>query len=346
MSKILLFIISVIIPALVGATVIGIAERGKDTFSSLERLALAFPLGAGMVSFYLFGIALMGFDITRASTVPIFVLGVFGVWMLYQNKGASSTGSMVCLAPGATEGLWKRSLIFVFILLIAWKLSFTLFSAIVTPPLFWDNLTCWSYKAKVIYFNRSIDLDHSSKSFLGGAFSHYPLGPSLFRVWTALVMGGWHESYIQMHPFIILCCLLLLVFQALREYVSLFMSVLSCYLIVSIPLISIHAYSGYADIILGYYITGSFILLLKWFFAKKDVLLMVSAAFMAMAVFTKNEGLVLYLPSALLVLFYYLYKITLEFEKKVKSSILYTATVSILVAPWIVFKLLNKILLW
>ncbi len=347
----ILFIISVIIPALAGFAVLSIAEQRKDAFVSMERLALSFPLGAGIVSFYLFGIALLGFGITLASTIPIFILGAYGIWMLIRSLALYKNATAVHhnKEPWSNETPWKKLLIFVFIILIGWKLSFILFGALTTPPIFWDALTCWNYKAKVIYFTGLIDLDPGSESFLGGGdpqYHNYPLAPSLFRVWTALVMGGWHENYIQMHSFILLACLLLLVFNCLQEYTSLFVSVLSCYILVSIPLVSVHASSGYVDIIISYYITGSFILLMKWFFAKKDSILIVSAAFMAIAVFTKNEGLVLYLPSSLVVFFYYLHRTPMEFEKKVKSIILYGATVSILTAPWIVFKLINNIPLW
>jgi len=220
------------------------------------------------------------------------------------------------------------------------------FNAIVIPPIFDDAITCWSYKAKVIYFNKSIEMNPDNPLFLGGAYSLYPLAPSLFRVWIALIMGGWHEGYIQLHSLIILVSLLLLIFINLKEYTSFFMRVLSCYLIISVPLFSTHAYAGYADIILSCYITICFILLMKWYFTKENNILIIAAASMAMAIFTKNEGLVLYLPAALITFSYYCYKVAMKLDEKVKAVSLYILTLCIVAGPWIVFKIVYNIPLW
>ena len=387
----ILFIISITTTALIGFFAVSVTERNKQIFSLPEKFALSFPLGAGIIAFYLFYISILGFNITIISTVPLFMLGMFGILKLYtirqssnnlffspqRRRGAEKrpTDSM-SLTPRLRvsavnfyflrmnqlrtrldsfvnyEECWnkhswiKRALLILFTITIVWKLSFMFFNAIVIPPIFDDAITCWSYKAKVIYFNKSIEMNPDNPLFLGGAYSLYPLAPSLFRVWIALIMGGWHEGYIQLHSLIILVSLLLLIFINLKEYTSFFMRVLSCYLIISVPLFSTHAYAGYADIILSCYITICFILLMKWYFTKENNILIIAAASMAMAIFTKNEGLVLYLPAALITFSYYCYKVAMKLDEKVKAVSLYILTLCIVAGPWIVFKIVYNIPLW
>ena len=340
-----LFIISITIPLLIGFLAIRVAEGNKQIFCLSEKLALSFPFGAGIIAFYLFYISILGFNITIISTIPLFILSVLGILKFYQIKTKNNID--VILEECWGKQSWKkRVLLIVFSIIIVWKLSFMFFNTIVIPPFFDDAITCWSYKAKVIYFNKSIELDPNNPLFLGGAYSHYPLGPSLFRVWIALIMGGWHESYIQLHSFIMLLCLVLFIFISLREYVSFFTRLISCYLLVSIPLLSTHAHAGYADIILSCYITVSFILLMKWFFTKENNILIIAAASMAAAIFTKNEGLVLYLPAALITLSYYCYKIAMKLDEKIKAVSIYMLTLCIVGGPWIVFKIVYSIPLW
>jgi len=340
-----LFIMSIITTALIGFLAVSITERNKQIFNLPEKFAISFPLGAGIIAFYLFYISLLGLNITIISTIPLFILGMFGILKLYQTRPRHD--SYINIEECWSKQSWiRRVLLILFTVTIVWKLSFMFFNAIVIPPFFDDAITCWSYKAKVIYFNKSLEMEPDNPLFLGGAYSLYPLAPSLFRVWVALIMGGWHEAYIQLHSFLILISLLLVIFTSLREYTSFFTRVLSCYLIVSIPLFSTHAYAGYADIILSCYITVSFILLMKWYFTKERNILIIAAASMAMAIFTKNEGFVLYLPAALITFSYYCYKIAMKFDEKVKAVSLYILTLCIVGGPWIVFKIVNKIPLW
>ena len=343
----ILFIISITIPLLIGFLAIRVAEGKKQIFCLSEKLVLSFPFGAGITAFYLFYISILGFNITIISTIPLFILSVLGILKFRQLKSKSSIYAVFKEKGCADKNSWKKTALLGFFgIVIAWKLFFMFFNATVIPPFFDDAITCWSYKAKVIYFNKSIELDPNNPLFLGGAYSHYPLGPSLFRVWISLIMGGWHESYIQLHSFIMLLCLVLFIFISLREYVSFFTRLISCYLIVSIPLLSIHAHAGYADIILSYYITVGFILFIKWFFAKENNILIIAAASMAAAIFTKNEGLVLYLPAALITLSYYCYKIAMKLDEKIKAVSIYMLTLCIVGGPWIVFKIVYSIPLW
>jgi len=340
-----LLIISIITTALIGFLAVSVTERNKQIFNLSEKFALSFPLGAGIVAFYLFYISILGFDITIISTTPLFILSMFGILKLYKIRARHD--SYVNYEECWSKQNWmKRTLLIIFSIIIVWKLSFMFFNAIVIPPFFDDAISCWSYKAKVIYVNKSIEMNPDNPLFLGGAYSLYPLAPSLFRVWIALIMGGWHEGYIQLHSFLILVSLLLVIFTNLREYTSFFTRVLSCYLIVSIPLFSTHAYAGYADIILSCYITVSFILLIKWFFTKENNILIIAAASMAVAIFTKNEGFVLYLPAALIIFSYYWYKIAMKLDEKIKAVSLYMLTLFIAGGPWIVFKIVYNIPLW
>lgn len=341
----ILFILSIAMAALIGYVALSATEGGKKIFTLPDKAALSFPLGASIIVFYLFYISILGFNITIISATPLFMLGMFGILKLCQIR--TRLVSYVNFEECWSKQSWgKRALLILFSITIVWKLSFMFFNAIVIPPFFDDAISCWSYKAKVIYFSKSIEMNPDNPLFLGGAYSHYPLAPSLFRVWIALIMGGWHESYIQLHSFLILISLLLFIFLSLREYAAFFTRILSCYLIVSIPLFSTHAYAGYADIILSYYITVSFILLMKWFFTKESNILIIAAISMSSAIFTKNEGFVLYLPAVLITFSYYCYKIAMKLDEKVKAVSLFLLILCLVVGPWIVFKLVYNIPLW
>lgn len=341
----ILFILSIIIAALIGFAAVSIAEGKKQIFSLLDKAALSFPLGAGIIAFYLFYISILGLDISITSATPLFILSSFSILKLYQ-VGTGLYPYINYDECWRDQSRIKRLLLIIFTVTIVWKLSMMFFNAIVIPPFFDDAISCWSYKAKVIYLNKSIEMNPDNPLFLGGAYNHYPLGASLFRVWIALIMGGWHESYIQLHSFFILISLIMFIFMSLREYTSFFTRVLSSYLIVSIPLMTTHAYAGYADIIISCYITISLILLLKWYFIKERNILIVAAVSLASAIFTKNEGLVLYLPSALIILSYYCYKSNIKLDEKIQAVSIFLITLCLVGGPWIAFKVVYNIPLW
>lgn len=341
----ILFIISVITTALIGFFALCVTEKNKQIFNLHEKFALSFPLGAGIIAFYLFYISVIGLNINLVSIIPLFIIGIFGILKIIQAK--KGLDNYISLKEQWIKLDWKnKGLLIIFTIAIIWKLSVMFFNAFVIPPFFDDAISCWSYKAKVIYFNSLLEMDPENPLFLGGAYSRYPLGSSLFRVWIATVMGSWQESYIQLHSFLMLISIILIVFINLQEYASLLTRMISSYVIASIPLFSTHAYAGYADIILSCYITVAFILLIKWFFQKENRILIIAGISMAMAIFTKNEGLVLYLPSFLLIFSFYCHKAKIRLYEQLKPLSLLLFTIFIIAGPWILFKIFYGIPLW
>ena len=182
------------IPILIGVILISWIEQGKQIFSGLEKLALGFPLGSGLISFYLFylGILRIPFTFWTASAIfwPFLLLGIYIWWKRGIKKLIHFSRPIIF---SETRG-WKRYLlIFLFVVLLC-KICFAFFNIMVHPTYFDDSVTFWNYKAKVFYYQQALVLDNDHPDFLGGRNPHYPNYNPLFKTWVVICNGYWSEK--------------------------------------------------------------------------------------------------------------------------------------------------------
>lgn len=165
-----------------------------------------------------------------------------------------------------------RLLALVFVLGITVHLAYSLLE-LLTQPLFpWDAWNVWAYRAKVWFFEGSlVPMQHGREWMLSAepfrytsTAINYPYLPSLMHLWAALSLGEWHEALINVP--VIFCALAMglgLAGSIRRAGGSVIISLLTVYLLYSIPLMGAHtSLGGYADIwMAGFAGTGMTMLL-------------------------------------------------------------------------------------
>jgi hypothetical protein len=154
----------------------------------------------------------------------------------------------------------------------------------------WDAWSCWNLKAKFIYLGES----HWKDIFLPELWrsnTGYPLSLPLINVWF------WHwtgfQQYVPMFNTILLTLLtagcLLLGLQELR--VSRIASVILTLAIFTLALGNTLSISQYSDMLFSLYLLCALICYLLYVEKKEQSLLLLSALFIGLLSFTKNEGL-------------------------------------------------------
>ena len=333
--RIFLFSIAILLPTLAGLIIVNRVDR-ENFFRPTESLALSFSVGAGLLSFYLFLIGILGLSFSGFNIAPFFVLlAVFAKPRRLKNLLISKRG--ISGSP-LKYPQWQWAVTITLLILIIWKIIFIFIALIASPTYFADAITHWNYMAKVIFFNNGLNGYPNSKDSLSSGVISYPLGVPIFKAWIALVMGQWVDLYINLYSFLIFLSLVIIFYSTIKRYTSTyFVPLLSCYLIVSLPFIPFHVYGGYSDIIVGYYFTASLLFLGIWFSFENRAAFSLSAILIAIGIFVKREGIALYLPIITLTLSFYLMKNKFNWGKKVKYLLEYLAIVLFLTGPWLIF---------
>ncbi len=337
-KDILLLCAAFILPTIAGY--LTIAAMDKDGMvSCIERIALSFAVGAGLLSFYMFLIGILGFTFSLAALLPFFLIsGGIAVLLTRNNGGMKSENKNINTFTGTRLSLPKVIINFVFLCLIAWRIFFAIFNAFTYPPYFDDAVTTWDYKAKVIFSNKSLGKNSSTDFLGGGTGSGYPLNTSLFKVWTNMMVGKWDERYIHIYHVTIFICMLILFFISLRQYAATTISLAFSYILASIPLMAFHSYGGYADLATGFYFFAAILMLARWIHTNMDSFLYIMVILVAVMVFTKNEGYLIFTPAILATFLYFLFISGLSRKEKMKKVSVLVLGILIFIGPWLITK--------
>jgi hypothetical protein len=169
------------------------------------------------------------------------------------------------------------------------------------PLLPWDAWAQWATKARVWYEYRSIApfidparwLESGSAMQFVDAHSDYPATVPLQQVWTALCLGRWDESLINVPWLAIVSSLGLAFYAQLRRIgTGMAQAMLFSYLLLSIPFIDLHvAIAGYADIFVAAAYGMAAMALWQWVRTRgrADAVLAVLCALACIAI--KKEGI-------------------------------------------------------
>lgn len=170
------------------------------------------------------------------------------------------------------------------------------------PLLPWDAWAHWATKARVWYEYRQITAFVDPATWLASgnamqfvdAHSDYPATVPLLQVWTALCLGRWDESLMNMPWLAILAALGLAFYAHLRRIgAGLAQAMLLSYLLLSIPFIDLHvAVAGYVDIFIAAAYGMAAMALWQWFRSRDraDAMLALLCALGCIAI--KKEGFV------------------------------------------------------
>lgn len=313
-----------------------------------ERLFLGFSIGTGMITFEMFLLGLLRIPLSMVViSLMQFATAILLAYLLYRSgtpwrqifgKAADGPGAVLVKAT-----YLKR---FIALVLIAWilaKVLFVLYEGFFLPEHTSDSWEHWSSGAKFFFYEKGLALDPANEHFFGAGYlkvQRYPLNVPLMQVWVSLCIGEAHEVYMKVWNALFFIGMGGLLFFALRRETTLMTALVAVFFLSTVPLLTYHALTAYADLPLSVYALGAIVCFRNAINAlesgREDEaggLLMLTGACAALCVWTKMEGLFFAAAfSVSLALYYHLTK-----KISFKQVMAFLAPLVVVAVPWYVF---------
>ncbi len=297
-------------------------------------LAVSFALGVGVVSLQLLLYALAGLPLWVAGlAIPwIALLLVVATWSL---RRSGALGRQESQPQGAPTSRWLFAACGS---IVAFQVAYCVVQAISRPIAGWDVWAIWFLKAKAFFVSGGLPSTH----FFSTAYLHpdYPLLTPLAVTWHYLCLGRVDDQIAKiLFPLSFLALVVMfgytLTKEIGRDYGAAFTALLSL-----TPFAIMHAggidvakgwgdYVGYADLTLAMYFWGGAAYLYFYEKTREPMWFFLSALFMGMGAWTKNEGLTYAAIGSVLLI---------TSARNWRYAITGIGLVSIFVLPWMVFK--------
>jgi len=297
-------ILAVGVPTLIGYLAAHRCLAETEGTSRLEELVLGWGLGMGFVTLVLFALGAAGIPFTLGRVLLPAGLAALALAVPRRPSGA------VVPKAGDSAGLFhgfaslsrpaKASVVG----LGAWlalKGAVTLAEAWLLPIYSWDSWVQWSSGGKFFFVRRGLVLDPADPHFFGWdagrVHLNYPLHVSLSEVWFALCRGDFNEIFVKAWGPLTYFAIVALLYSTLRRETSVPVSLLFSLLLASAPLLTFHAFDAYADLTLAFHELAA--MACFWRVAGDRQAgdrvdrgaLFLSGTFAALAIWTKQEGL-------------------------------------------------------
>ena len=305
-----------------------------------ERIALSFGLGTGALSIGMFLLSYTGFQLNLLNILLLFT--PFFVYLLWREKF-----EIVCSGANIKSKLKDFNSLQLTLIALILFIIFLIFSdALIQPMHGWDERAFWAFKAKILYHEGTI----FSTDFFDADRVHphkrYPLLIPLVESWIYIVLGHIDDRLVKVIFPLFFTSLLLILYSSQRKFFSRTHSLIFTALLASVPcfvatLISKHnaASVGYADIPLSFFYFISVIYLYMWMMdnSNKDYLV-IAAIFSAFTVFTKPEGIILFIISLFILNMYILFDLKQAKKQKIMHLLSYLIIPTVMLLPWFIFK--------
>jgi len=106
------------------------------------------------------------------------------------------------------------------------------------------------------------------------------------------------------------------------------------YILASIPILTYNVISGYADMAVGYYLLAANIMLFYWHRTERTKFLIFAGIISSIAMFTKNEGVVIVFPALFFTFLFYLIHSRPSWKYVLRSIALFIVS-SLLIFLWL-----------
>jgi 4-amino-4-deoxy-L-arabinose transferase-like glycosyltransferase len=307
----------------------------KSHTNFLFKLALAYGMGAALITLELFSIF---FILKLKVNLTVFYLFLMAesallLYLIFKNKLNFRLPELKFNLPKI-----KISSIIIFILILI-QIVLLSFNALARPPIAYDNLTMWQYKPKVLFYEKQINFNEQQSTYLGGGgHINYPWLSPMLSYWLYANLGEFNDSAGNLINISYYLAILIIIYNFLKKYLSAAVSLIFVWLFSTMPLPFYHAYNGYADLILSFYLLLAFIFLFYWLETQAKKQLLIAGIFFSCALFTKNDALMFTLAGFLIILIK-LFIVNKKFMAGLKNSALYLLAIILPMLPWLFIKI-------
>lgn len=328
--KFILFFLSVFIPGILAEK---LWLKSREPF--LFKLSLAWGLGAVLITLELFSV----FFVSKLK-INLFAFYLFitaeSALLLYLIIKHKINFKFPALKFNFPKINISTTVIFILILMQIILLGF---NALARPPIAYDNLAMWQYKPKILFYENQINFNIKNYAYLGGGgHINYPWQTPLLSYWLYANLGEFNDLAGNLINLIYYLSILITIYYFLKKYLSAPVSLLFVWLVTTMPLLFYHAYNGYADLILSYYLLLAFIFLFYWLENGETKQLSTAGIFFSCALFVKNDASV-FAIAGLIIILIKLFLIDRKFMAAVKSGSLYLLAIAWPLLPWLFIKI-------
>jgi hypothetical protein len=246
---------------------------------------------------------LMGFLLIFAAS------GGFAAW----QSGRSNTA-----LPSPPMNTFGKVLTAIMMVLMLVHLAFIAVEIFTQPVYPWDAWLAWVYRAKAWFMASNMAAVVSTSDWAVATAANiytidafrYPLFPSVIPYWAALSLGSWSETLVNLPVLFAGLALGMAIYGQCREHgLSMATSLITCYLLYSIPLLGTHlALAGYADIWMAGFTGLGFVALIRGAIMRDQpgnsgFQMVLGFLMVLFCIWVKNEGAVWFLAAiAMLIL--------------------------------------------
>ncbi|MCE5330331.1 hypothetical protein LLG07_08395 [bacterium] len=136
----------------------------------------------------------------------------------------------------------------VLIVLIIVNILIVLFFAILFPIRFWDAISCWSFKAKAFFIDKTM-LDFFTKHDYSFSAISYPPFLSLIQTWIYLWIGEIDENLVKVIFPVFYSSGIFLIFNFFKKKFNETISLVLAFIFATIPVIADHGYIEYSNML-------------------------------------------------------------------------------------------------
>lgn len=336
---ILKLLFAFLFPTLLCYLLVALITAKEDTLMPLEKLAVSYAAGVGILTFIMFLIGAFRFPMSLLNILLAclflfaypFVLAVRKFKMPQFNAGIFSAQAMSIK--------WYEWLLFCAIIL---RILYSYFTALVKPIEDVDAFANWGLRAKVFFFEQGLSLGKTHGYFLGNGNVSYPINLPLFETWIFNVLGTWNDLLVKAIFPTFLLALIIIFYCSMRRAYGRAFSLFSTYLLTTLPFLMYHSSSAYIDFPLTVYFSSSVFLLINYLESRDRRYLIISALLAGIGAWTKNEGFYLMVVCAVAL------ALSLVMQKKdlkaiIKESSIYVLIGSVFKIFWSLFNVIYHI---
>lgn len=339
MADTVMLILSIVVILLAGAAVLAALRPAVTGFFTVLSLSFLIGLGAVSLQMFLYSLASIkfGFLVVALPWACLFALARF------VRRGGGPSCGCDCADAGEKAG-WTGYILF---LIILSQVLYSFAYSSLLPVRGWDSWLIWFFKARVFFIDGGVD-----GAFLLNpdyAYSHpdYPLLVPLSVAWVYTALGHAAEMQAKILYPLQFASMLFIFNYAVKKvsgpsYAMLFTTLLSL-----TPIILVHAggfpssvgplaggdYVGYADLMLSICFLSAGVFLYLGMTGGGSSHLVLSAIFLGLGAWTKNEGLPLAAFGLLLIAVH-----SIAGRRDWKPLVISACVLALFILPWSAYK--------
>ncbi|MCX6799953.1 MAG: hypothetical protein NT091_02295, partial [Candidatus Falkowbacteria bacterium] len=188
--KLILFFLSFLIP---GYILVSLLLKDKYP-NNLFRLGLGYGLGIYFITIQIFiWIFLLNQSFNYFWFTLLVVTENLVLINFYLNKGVKRESNVLQNIANTLKKLNIRENTILLLILV--QIIFIFFNALARPVMTFDSLSMWSYKAKILFYEQSIELKNTEAvNYMGGGGKlNYPWNIPLIQFWLHENLGAYNE---------------------------------------------------------------------------------------------------------------------------------------------------------